>query len=75
LEEGIETSGQYDLRFTGDEVPKEYEAHNEYFKRVAVKPVKHAARRREKDVDDAQLFVEEGFTVDTNVPSACQSQS
>jgi hypothetical protein len=54
----IETSGQHDLRFIGDEVPEDDECHIEYFKSLTVKAVKQAEHRKTKDGDGIRLFVE-----------------
>jgi hypothetical protein len=44
-------------------VPKDDESHIEHFKRQAVKAVKQAAGRKNKDADHIRLLVEEDFTM------------
>jgi hypothetical protein len=60
LDEDIETSGQFNMRFIGDQVPKKDEFHIEYFKSLGVKAIKRATHCKKEDVDDIciRLFVE-----------------
>jgi hypothetical protein len=62
LEEDTQTSGQDGPRLTGEEVPKEDEAHIDYFKSLLVKVIKQATRRKKKDDNDIQLFVRTNCT-------------
>jgi hypothetical protein len=73
LEEEAETSGQYDLIFIGDEVPKDEESDTEDSKNLAAKAVKQIWHRK-KDVGNIRLFGKKITLWDTNMPSGCQSQ-
>jgi hypothetical protein len=59
----METVGEHDLRFIGDEVPKDDESHIEYFKSLAMKGIKQAPHFKRKDPDDIQQSAEENFTM------------
>jgi hypothetical protein len=74
LEEDMETPGQHDLTFIGDEVPKDDELHRQYFKRQTVNAINQAMHRKKKDVDDLRLSVEGLLLWGTNIHLACQSQ-
>jgi hypothetical protein len=58
LDGDMETSGQCDLIFLGDEVPEDDESHIEDFKRERMKVIKHATHHNKKDVAGIRMLVE-----------------